>query len=55
VQRLNALKKILQRHATENKFVPQKFYTPPPLPGFPMVFHINRPLLSIQKTAIFET
>jgi hypothetical protein len=30
LQRLNALKKILQRHETEKKFVPQKFYSLPP-------------------------
>jgi hypothetical protein len=35
LNRLNALKKILQRHETEKKFLPQKCYTP--LPGFLMV------------------
>jgi hypothetical protein len=30
VQRLNALKKFLQRHETKKIIVPQKFYTLPP-------------------------
>ena len=31
LQRLHALKKILQIHETGKKIVPQKFYIPPPL------------------------